>query len=226
MSSDAPSVLLDLDGTLIDSLPGIEASVRAAFRTLGHELDPSLDMAALIGPPTEVTMQLLLAPFGDDRVAEAVAIYRADYGRTGIYDSHPYPGIAQALAAMKQSGARLYLATSKRRDFARRILDHLDLAALFDGIHGAEEGRDLDHKPELIADVIAQHALAPDRCVMVGDRRYDVIGAHANQMRAIGVLWGYGTRKELDSAGADDLVAEPAGLPAAVLAMTASGRDR
>jgi len=226
MSSELPSVLLDLDGTLIDSLPGIEASIRAAFHTMGHELDASLDLAPFIGPPTEETMQALLAPFGDDRVAEAVATYRADYSRTGLYNSRPYPGIAQALAAMKQSGARLYLATSKRRDFARRILEHFDLAAPFDGIHGAEEGRNLDHKPELIAHVIAQHALAPDRCVMVGDRRYDVIGAHANRMRAIGVLWGYGTRDELDSAGADDLVADPAGLPSAVQAMTASGTDR
>ncbi len=225
MSSDAPAILLDLDGTLIDSLPGIEASIRNAFRTLGHELDPSLDLAAFIGPPTEETMQALLAPFGDDRIAEAVTTYRADYGRTGLYDSHPYPGIAQALAAMKQSGVRLYLATSKRRDFAERILNHLDLSGLFDGIHGAEEGRDLDHKPELIADVIAQHGLAPGRCVMVGDRRYDVIGAHANRLRAIGVLWGYGTRDELETAGADGLVADPADLPAAVLATIASGMD-
>src|SRR3954469_18594733 len=103
MSSDARSVLLDLDGTLIDSLPGIEASVRAAFRTLGHELDPALDMAALIGPPTAEIIQLLLAPFGDDRVAEAVANYRADYSSTGLYNSRPYPGIAEALAAMRRS---------------------------------------------------------------------------------------------------------------------------
>ena len=222
MSSYAPSVLLDLDGTLIDSEPGILMSCRAALRALGQIREASLD-AALIGPPIEDIMRRLLEPFGDDRVAEAVAAYRADYGQNGLYNSLPYSGVAEALAEIRRSGARLYLATSKRRTFAQRILEHLDLASLFDGIYGSEDGGTLDHKPELIAHIMGRHALAPSRCVMVGDRRYDVIGAHANRMRALGVLWGYGSRDELESAGADGLVAQPADLPAAaVLAMARS----
>jgi phosphoglycolate phosphatase len=223
MSSHTSSVLLDLDGTLIDSQPGILTSCRVALRALGHVPEPSLDLSAIIGPPIDDVMRVLLEPFGDDRVVEAVAAYRADYGRNGLYNSLPYPGIAQALAEMQRSGARLYIATSKRREFALRILEHLDLASLFDGIFGSEDGGALDHKPELISHIIERHALAPSHCVMVGDRRYDVVGAHANRMRALGVLWGYGTRDELASAGADGLVAEPADLPAAVLAMVAPG---
>jgi phosphoglycolate phosphatase len=222
MSSYTPSVLLDLDGTLIDSQPGILTSCRAALRALGHVPEPSLDLSAIIGPPIDDIMRLLLEPFGDDRVVEAVAAYRADYGQNGLYHSLPYSGIAQALVEIGQSGARLYLATSKRTKFALRILEHLELAPLFDGIYGSEDGGSLDHKPELISHIIERHALARSRCFMVGDRRYDVIGAHANKIRAIGVLWGYGTRDELESAGADDLVAEPAGLPATVLAMATS----
>ncbi|MGK9168692.1 HAD hydrolase-like protein [Inquilinus limosus] len=223
MSSYTSSVFLDLDGTLIDSQPGILMSCRAALRALGHVSEPSLDLSAIIGPPIDDVMRLLLQPFGDDRVVEAVAAYRVDYGQNGLYNSLPYSGIAQALAEIRHSGARLYLATSKRTKFALRILEHLNLAPLFDGIYGSEDGGALDHKPELISHIIEQHALAPSHCVMVGDRRYDVIGAHANKMRALGVLWGYGTRDELESAGADDLVAEPAGLPGAVLAMATSG---
>jgi phosphoglycolate phosphatase len=223
MSSHTLSVLLDLDGTLIDSQPGILASFRAALRALGHVAEPSLDLSAVIGPPIEDVMRLLLQPYGDDRVVEAVAAYRADYGQNGLYDCLPYSGIAEALAQIRRSDARLYLATSKRRKFALRILEHLNLSLLFDGIYGSEDGGALDHKPELISHIIERHALAPSRCVMVGDRRYDVIGARANKMRALGVLWGYGTRDELEAAGADDLVAEPAHLPAAALAMAASG---
>ncbi|MGK9232463.1 HAD hydrolase-like protein [Inquilinus limosus] len=223
MSSYTSSVLLDLDGTLVDSQPGILMSCRAALRALGHVPELSLDLSAIIGPPIDDVMRLLLEPFGDDRVIEAVAAYRADYGQNGLYNSFPYSGVTQALTEIRQSDARLYLATSKRTKFALRILEHLNLAPLFDGIYGSEDGGALDYKPELISHIIERHALVPSHCVMVGDRRYDVSGAHANRMRALGVLWGYGTRDELESAGADDLVAEPAGLPAAVLAIATSG---
>ena len=221
-SMSSPVVLLDLDGTVIDSQPGILMSCRAALRALGHVPEPSLDLSAFIGPPIENAMRFLLEPFGDDRVAEAVAAYREDYGRNGLYHSVPYAGIEQALGEIRQSGARLYLATSKRTRFALRILEHLNLVSLFDAICGSEDGGALDHKPELIAHIMEQHALAPSRCIMVGDRGYDVVGAHTNKLRALAVLWGYGTREELESAGADEFVAEPAGLAASVLAMTAS----
>jgi phosphoglycolate phosphatase len=165
-------------------------------------------------------MRLLLEPYGDNRVDEAVAAYRADYGERGLFESLPYAGIAEALEEMRRSGARLFVATSKRRSFALRILDHLDLTARFDGIYGSEAGGALDHKPALIAHIIERHALKPGRSVMVGDRRYDVAGAHANKMLALGVLWGYGTRDELEAAGADDLVSSPGRLPTLALAMS------
>jgi len=164
-------------------------------------------------------MRLLLEPYGDDRVAEAVSAYRADYGQSGLFNCTLYPGIAQALAEMRRAGAQLLLATSKRRNFAQLILDHLDLTTFFEGIYGSEAGGALDHKPELISHIIERHTLRQSHCVMVGDRRYDVAGAHANKIRALGVLWGYGSRDELEAAGADGLVAEPDGLPRAALAM-------
>lgn len=220
MPSPNPAILLDLDGTLIDSQPGILASCRAALRALGHEPEPSLDVSAVIGPPIDDVMRLILESYHDDRVTEAVAAYRADYGVNGLFESTLYPGIAQALHAMQQAGAQLLVATSKRTMFARRILEHLDLTAIFSGIHGSEPHGRLDHKPELISYILSQHALQPKDCVMVGDRRYDVAGAHANKMRAVGVLWGYGSRDELETAAADDLVAEPVDLPSAVRTVT------
>jgi phosphoglycolate phosphatase len=206
------SVLLDLDGTLIDSYPGILISWRAALRSLGHQLDETLDLKRFIGPPLEDVMRVLLTPLRDDRVSEAAAAYRQHYGETGLFGSVAYPGIVESLEGMKQSGLALYLATSKRAVFANRILDHLKLSEYFDGIYGALPGGALDHKPELIAHVLSQHRLSPSDCVMVGDRRYDISGAHAVGMRGLGVLWGYGTRDELEAAGADRLLESPSDL--------------
>ena len=224
MAASIPSVLLDLDGTLIDSQPGILASCQAALRALGHEPKAGLDITAMIGPPIEDIMRLVLEPYGDDRVGEAVAAYRKDYGASGLFESKLYPGIGGALREMREAGLHLYLATSKRTLFARRILEHLELAPCFAGIHGSEPNGALDHKPELIAHVMSEHGLRPEHSVMVGDRRYDISGAHANRMRAIGVLWGYGTRDELEAAGADQLVGASEDLAGAALAIGVSLR--
>jgi phosphoglycolate phosphatase len=213
------SVLLDLDGTLIDSYSGISASCVAALRALGHQPDETLDIRRAIGPPLEELMQILLQRYGDDRVGEAVAAYRQHYGASGFLGSVPYPGIGNSLEEMKRGGLRIYLATSKRAVFASRILDHLKFATYFDGIHGSVPGGELDHKPELLAHVLSEHRLSPSHSLMVGDRRHDISGAHAVGMRGLGVLWGYGSRDELETAGADRLVDCPADLAGTVLSM-------
>jgi phosphoglycolate phosphatase len=213
------SVLLDLDGTLIDSQPGILASCRAALRALGHEPAETLDIGGAIGTPLEEMMQVLLRSYADDRVDEGVAAYRQHYGEGGFLGSTPYPGIGESLAAMKRAGLRIYLATSKREVFASRILEHLQFAADFDGVHGSIPGGARDHKPELLAYVLASHGLSPADSLMVGDRWHDIHGAHAVGLRGLGVLWGYGDRAELEAAGADRLAASPADLAGAVLSM-------
>ena len=223
MNSPEPAILFDLDGTLVDSAPGIQASCGAALNALGHSSPAPPDLSGLIGPPLEDIMRTLLARYGDDRVVEGVAAYRADYGERGLFGSLLYPGIAGALADMRQSGARLFIATSKRRRFATRIMEHLDLTASFDAIYGSEDGGALDHKPELISHVVARHRLEPEYCVMVGDRRHDIIGARANNIRSVGVLWGYGTRDELEDAGASALISRPGQLRASALAQAHGG---
>jgi phosphoglycolate phosphatase len=212
-------VLLDLDGTLIDSYPGILASCHAVLRALGHKPDDSFDIRRIIGPPLEEIMQILLSSYGDDRIGEGVAIYRKHYGESGFLGSVPYQGIGKSLEKMKQAGLLIYLATSKRAVFANRILDHLKFTAHFDGIYGSGPNGELDHKPEMLSHILSKHSLSPSHGVMVGDRRYDISGAHSVGMRGLGVLWGYGTRDELESAGADQLVESPADLARAVLSM-------
>jgi phosphoglycolate phosphatase len=215
----ACSVLLDLDGTLVDSQPGIFASCLAALRALGHDPGEALDIKRAIGPPLEDMLQAVLQARGDDRVGEAVAAYRHHYGESGLLGSEPYPGISDALQDMRRAGLRIYLATSKRDVFARRILDNLKLATYFDGIYGSVPGGRLDHKPELLAHILSEQHICASHSLMVGDRRHDIIGARAVNMRGLGVLWGYGSRDELEAAGADQLVERTADLARMVLSM-------
>lgn len=205
------AILFDLDGTLVDSEPGIVASCRATLLAMGHRPD-DLDVASLIGPPLEEVMAHVLDRFGDDRVAEAVLVYRAHYGSTGLLQTTIYPGVAEALNRLSALNTRLYVATSKRTVFARRILETLGLIANFVDVHGSEPGGAVDHKADLIADLLTRHDLDPARSLMVGDRRQDIAGAKANGVAAIGVLWGYGDREELQAAGAGRVISRPADL--------------
>ena len=213
------TVLLDLDGTLIDSRPGIVASCFAALRALGHNPNEALDITHFIGPPLDEMLRAVLQVYGDDRVDEAVAAYRQHYGESGLFGSELYPGIDNALEEMRQAGLRICLATSKREVFARRILEHLKVARYFDGIYGSVPGGTLDQKPELLAHIVLEQDLVASHTLMVGDRRYDIVGAHAVDMRGVGVLWGYGSRDELETAGADHLVERTTDLAHTVLSM-------
>ncbi len=208
----AEAVLLDLDGTLIASRDGIIACLRAALHELGHEPDPGEDLDWVIGPPLPDVMARLLGQFGDDRIDAAVVAYRGQYDRSGMLQSPLFPGVQAFMDRLAGSGRRVFLATSKPVHLARKILGLRGLTDYFEGFYGARPDDTGAEKPELIADLVSRERVDPRRSVMVGDRRYDISGAHANGIRAIGALWGYGGREELEQAGADALAASPAEL--------------
>ena len=210
------AVLLDLDGTLVASHNGIIGAMHQALHDLGHDMDPARDLTWVIGPPLHDIMARLLGEFGDDRVGQAVERYKHHYEGGGLFDSPLFPGIQLAVEQLAASGRRLFLATSKPVHTAHRILDARVLSPLFEGLYGARPDDSGAEKPELIAGLLQREAIAPEHAVMVGDRRFDIAGAHANRMRAIGALWGYGGRAELEEAGADALVDAPDGLVEAV----------
>jgi phosphoglycolate phosphatase len=220
MAAPPLSILFDLDGTVVDSKPGILASCDAALRALGHRPD-GLDVGPLIGPPLEEMLAEVLSGFGDGRVAEAAVAYREHYGSAGFLETTVYPGLATALDQLRALRARLFIATSKRTIFAEKILGHLGLIHLFEGVHGSEPGGAVDGKADVIAAVLRRHDLKADRCLMVGDRRQDVEGARMNEVSTVGVLWGYGDRRELVSAGVTHIAARPDEL---VLIAQAHGR--
>jgi phosphoglycolate phosphatase len=204
-------VLLDLDGTLIDSRPGIAASCEAALRALGHALDPTFDITPLIGPPLPQVIARLLRDRGDDRIGAGVAAYREHYGEIGLHMATVYPGIPDAVRALS-ADARCIVVTSKRTVFATRIVAALEFADRIAAVYGTEPDGSLDDKAHLIAAVLRNERLEPTPTAMVGDRMHDIIGAHANGLQAIGALWGYGSRDELAAAGADALAGTPEDL--------------
>jgi len=213
-------ILVDLDGTLVDPKPGLIGSVQYALRKLGHPVPPAEELLWLIGPPFRVTFPKLLGRA--DRTEAALVHYRESYLNGGMYDAVVYAGVPEALDALSAAGHRLLVATSKPHRYARPILEHFDLARHFAAICGPELDGTNDHKADLIAHMIEREGVRPETGVMIGDREFDVAAAARNGMRAVGVMWGYGTAEELTGAGAAALVYSPAGLPDAVLKLSAS----
>ncbi len=210
----APLVLLDLDGTLTDSYPGIAASARVAFTALGLPVPDATALRRFVGPPLADSFPLFGVPA--ERVPEAIAAYRAYFRETGMWQNSVYPGIPEQLAALRDAGVRLAVATSKPEVFAGPICERFGLAPLLEGVFGAP----LDHVPSTKATVVgaALDALRPAGPVlMVGDREHDVHGARAHGVDCVGVAWGYAQPGELARAGALEVVPEVARLADVVL---------
>ncbi|UZN04810.1 HAD hydrolase-like protein [Cellulomonas sp. S1-8] len=210
-----PLALLDLDGTLTDSYPGIAASARVAFTALGLPVPDASALRRFVGPPLIESFALFDVPAA--RVPEAVEAYRAYFRTTGMWQNSVYPGIPEQLATLRDAGVRLAVATSKPEVFAGPICERFGLAPYLDGVFGAP----LDHVPSSKATVVAAAlaALAPvGAVVMVGDREHDVHGARAHGVDCVGVAWGYARERELEDAVATTVVPHVEGLAAAVLA--------
>jgi phosphoglycolate phosphatase len=215
-------VLLDLDGTLSDSSPGIGRSLRHAFSTCGYEPPTDEQVRAVIGPPFELSFPTLGVPHDDiERVVEA---YRVRYEDVGLFENEVYPGVAEMLEELVESGYTLSLATAKPQPTAIRIVEHFGFSHHFALQAGATVavGSGRRTKADVIAYALGELGLAGDRdghhVVMIGDRDHDVEGARSNGVDCIGVTWGFGSPDELSDAGACALVASPAEVAAAVAA--------
>jgi phosphoglycolate phosphatase len=213
-SGRAAVVMFDLDGTLSDSAPGILRSLGHAFALNGL---PALDAPtarALLGPPFHESLPPLI---GAAAVPDVIAAYRDHYGRAGMFDTSPYPGVAAILADLRAVGVRLAVATSKPEHYAVPIIDHLGLAGLFDTIGGDELDGSRGTKALVIATVLARLGDPdPSTVLMVGDRSHDVEGARAHGIATIGVGWGYAPPGELAAARPQAICATPAALARAL----------
>lgn len=220
----ATHVLLDLDGTLSDSEPGIGRSLVHAFETCGYPAPGPETIRSLIGPPFEVSFPKIGVAVEDlERVINA---YRDRYDVTGKFENELYDGVVEMLTTLRDDGHTLTLATAKPQDLAIEILDHFEISHFFEHRVGAlgEIGSNRRTKGEVITHAlhllgISSHdRIALDHVVMVGDRDHDVEGAHLNAIDCIGVTYGFGSRTELQDAGASMIVDTPLDVVGAVAA--------
>lgn len=206
-------VLFDLDGTLTDSARGIMNAIEYALHTYGITVSDRSTLRPFIGPPLAESMRKYYG-FGVEQSLEAVERFREYYdGKGGLFENDVYEGIPQLLDDLRNAGYHLYLATSKPENTARRILEHFDLARRFDFIGGATLDESREKKGDVIRYVLESCGITEsekDQAVMIGDRSNDIVGAKENGLESIGVLYGYGSREELLTAGADYLAETPA----------------
>jgi phosphoglycolate phosphatase len=210
------AVLFDLDGTLTDPREGITRCIAHALERMGIEAPPLDALTFAIGPPLRDSLAHLLGTTERAVVECALSHYRERFADVGLFENAPYEGIHDALAAIRATGASLFVATSKPLVFAERIVRHFGLDAHFVEIHGCELDGTREDKRDLLAHLLPRHGIAPERAVMIGDRGVDMRAARHHGIRAVGALWGYGSAGELESAGAHALCESPAHLPRAL----------
>ncbi len=200
-------ILFDLDGTLTDPKIGIIACIRFALSKLDIEIDKDIDLESFIGPPLRDTFRELC---GNDEIAEnAVSIYRERFSTKGLFENQVYDGIPECLNRLIEKADSIHVATSKPTIYSERIIEHFDLSRYFNLVYGSNLDGSLSDKTDLLRHIIESEDLLPRHTVMIGDRSFDIIGAKNHGIRAIGVLWGYGTEDELSNAGADGLCNHP-----------------
>jgi phosphoglycolate phosphatase len=197
-SSPYDSVLFDLDGTMLDSAPGIIRSLSDTFRHFGWDVPPRSELMNYIGPPLIESFRVRLGL--DTQAAwETLRVYRQDYRRDGAFNATVFPGVIDVLESLKQAGIPLAIATSKPETQAIRILNHFNLSSFFTVICGATEDETRSTKPDIVAHALSglrNAGYASNRPVLIGDRVHDVEGAAANGIPSIIVDWGYGSPDE------------------------------
>ncbi len=208
------TLFFDLDGTLTDSQEGITKSVAHALRTVcGMEITDLSTLTCYIGPP--LVDGFIENHHLDRQTAERCKdAYRDHYQDTGLFQNQVYPDIPEVLATLKQQGFTLCVATSKPEKFAVQVLDHFELSQYFTVISGASMDGTISTKGQVIANTLRRIG-NPNPCeiLMIGDRNHDILGAHQYGIRAIGVLYGFGTQEEFEKAQADAIAPQVRDLP-------------
>ena len=194
------TILFDLDGTLTDSAPGIVNGACYAMERMGFPAEDPAKLRRFVGPPLYESIKNTYG-LSDQDCWRAIALFREYYNDKGWLENGVYPGIPELLRDLRAAGKTLLVATSKPDVMARRVLEHFDLTHWFHRIEGADLNEGHCQKAAVIRKVLTE-CQPPFPAVMVGDRENDCHGAAENGLPAIGVLYGYGDRRELEAAGA------------------------
>lgn len=203
-------MIFDLDGTLTDPKVGITEAIKFALNKMGEPIPEMRVLEDFIGPPLfdSFIEKCGLTP---SQAMKAVDYYREYYAVKGLYENHPYPGIEDALKALKAEDVHMYVATSKPEVYAKKILTHFGLNGYFDCIAGATLDGSITKKEEVLDYLSETCDLASlNSVLMVGDRKFDIEGARHAGFDAAAVLYGYGSREELEAHSPEYMVETPA----------------
>ena len=201
------AIFFDLDGTLADSGEGIMRCAQYALDKMGIHIDNYRTLRKFVGPPLEDSFKDFYG-MDSSEAQQAIAYYRERFFDKGMYEIYIYPGVEECLQRVSGTGFKLAIATSRTASSARQILDRFSLTRYFDCIGGRDQDYRLHTKAEVIADTLRQLHLQSSEAVMVGDRRFDIEGAHAQGLDSIGILWGYGDREEMTEAKAGHIISD------------------
>ena len=204
-------VIFDVDGTLIDPWIGMTQSVAYAFAKLGRSFHPDSTLRILVGPPLKNCFEELLQTHDETLISEALRLYRERFAAVGISECRLYDGVSEMLEVLSHS-QHLYVATARLHHLAEMVLEHFGITKYFHGVYGTGPEGKFDDKADQLSHIVGTHKLDPEKCVMIGDRKHDVIAARANNIHAIAVTYGYGSAQELSAAGAHYLAANPQGV--------------
>lgn len=203
-------VLIDLDGTISDSSPGMLTGFRKVFDRFDMEQPSDESIRRHFGPPLAVTWREVYG-MTDEQIVVGLEVYREYYHDVGMFENNLYDGIPELIKDLHGDGVTLSTATSKPEFSASRIIEHFGLREYFTFIGAADLAGTRDDKSAVIAHTLEnlQASSQTHSIVMMGDRRHDVEGAREHGIDTIGVLWGYGTAEELSTAGAIALAETP-----------------
>lgn len=201
------TLLFDLDGTLTDPALGITQSVAYALERFGIQVEDRRTLFPYIGPPLLESF-MRFHHLTDAQAVQAIQFYREYFGVKGLFENEVYPGMESFLQRMRDRGFRLSVATSKPEVYARQILEHFALNRYFEAVFGTALDEERQTKAVVIARAVETLGLKGYEadCRMIGDRLHDVQGARACGIDTVGVLYGYGSREELEQAGAAAIV--------------------
>lgn len=194
------AVLFDLDGTLTESHPGVISTVTEALVEMGFPVPEESVLKKFVGPPLQYSFAKYCGML-PDQCEEAVEIFRRSYPKRGAFENSVFPGMRELLEELQARGVKTMVATSKAESAARIILDHFGLSPVVDCLAGAREDQGRQPKSELILRALEDCGVAPQDAVMVGDTHFDADGAQGAGTAFLGVLFGYGTREEMEASG-------------------------
>ena len=200
------TVLFDLDGTLTDPAEGITNSIIYALKKWNIQVSDRKELYKFIGPPLIESFAKFYGFSKEDSLL-ALKYYREYFSVKGLFENKVYDGIPTLLSELKRQGYTVALATSKPENYAVEILQHFQLDGYFDLMAGASMDESRNQKDQVIAYALSRLCQKErSKIIMVGDRKHDVLGAQTNGIDCIGVLYGYGTKEELEKAGAKHIV--------------------